>query len=78
MRWFSKTAENMEWPARFGHPGPCPRCSGVGWLTNLDLEARMSEHRCLECGLAWTSYERRRGESEARPPEFRVPESTPY
>lgn len=46
---------------RFGHPGQCPTCHGHAVLDHLDLEDRVSRHKCFVCRTEWWVAEERPG-----------------
>lgn len=37
----------------WGRPGPCPLCSGRGYLDHIDMVDRIMFQHCTECGHRW-------------------------
>lgn len=38
---------------RWGMPGRCPECSGVGYLDGISMATRTMFQHCTECGHKW-------------------------
>jgi len=38
---------------RWGLPGRCPECSGVGYLDGISMATRTMFQHCTECGHKW-------------------------
>jgi hypothetical protein len=41
----------------WGGPGPCPECTGRGYLDRIDIRARVMYQHCIECGHSWSISE---------------------
>lgn len=42
---------------RWGQPGRCPSCNGVGYLDHIDLIDRIMYQHCTECMHRWSVNE---------------------
>ena len=40
---------------RWGQPGRCPECSGVGYLDHIDMIDRLMHQHCTECNHKWVT-----------------------
>ena len=40
---------------RWGQPGRCPQCSGVGYLDRIDMIDRVMYQHCTECLHRWAT-----------------------
>ena len=42
---------------RWGQPGRCPECNGVGYLDHIDMIDRIMYQHCTECMHRWAITE---------------------
>ena len=42
---------------RWGQPGRCPACNGIGYLDHIDLVGRFMIQHCTECNHRWETAE---------------------
>lgn len=42
---------------RWGQPGRCPQCNGIGYLDRIDLIDRIMFQHCTECMHRWSVSE---------------------
>lgn len=42
---------------RWGQPGRCPQCRGVGYLDHIDLVDRVMFQHCVDCNHQWQTSE---------------------
>jgi hypothetical protein len=49
---------------RWGQPGRCPSCHGVGYLDHIDLIDRIMFQHCVDCSFRWETTQAELAESQ--------------